>query len=147
MWVYLDQMTYSCSVRFSDGGAAIAQSRRQCVEKFRCRLTKKEKDTNQIGFSIYAKFLSRKLFWALYLIPPPIPSLLSNQCLLAHKWRILYIKTLSYYNESQRPSGWGEEWGGGGNDIWLQIVLTSKVWFCLKKVMFETMKAMNKILR
>ena len=37
--------------------------------------------------------------------------------------------------------------GGGGNDIWLQIVLTSKVWFCLKKVMFETMKAMNKILR
>lgn len=73
MWVYLDQMTYSCSVRFSDGGAAIAQSRRQCVEKFRCRLTKKEKDTNQIGFSIYAKFLSRKLFWALYLIPPPHP--------------------------------------------------------------------------
>lgn len=73
MWVYLDQMTYSCSVRFSDGGAAIAQSRRQCVEEFRCRLTKKKKDTNQIGFSIYAKFLSRKLFWALYLIPPPSP--------------------------------------------------------------------------
>ena len=147
MWVYLDQMTYSCSVRFSDGGAAIAQSRRQCVEEFRCRLTKKEKDTNQIGFSIYAKFLSRKLFWALYLIPP-IPSLLSNQCLLAHKWRILYIKRLYYNNESRRPSGWGGVgWGVEGNDIWVQIVLTSKVWFCLKKVTFETMKAMNKILR
>ena len=38
-------------------------------------------------------------------------------------------------------------WGVEGIDIWVQIVLTSKVWFCLKKVMFETMKAMNKILR
>ena len=44
--------------------------------------------------------------------------------------------------------GWGGVgWGVEGNDIWVQIVLTSKVWFCLKKVTFETMKAMNKILR
>ena len=41
----------------------------------------------------------------------------------------------------------GVRWRVEGNDIWVQIVLTSKVWFCLKKVMFETMKAINKILQ
>ena len=42
--------------------------------------------------------------------------------------------------------GWGGVGSGGGDDIW-QIVLTSKVWFCFKKVIFETTKAMKKIPR
>ena len=57
---------------------------------------------------------SRVNYFGHYILFPPIPSLLSNQCLLAHKGRILYIKRLYYNNESRRPSGWG----GVGWDGW-----------------------------
>ena len=102
-----------------------------------------------MGFLIYAKFLSCKLFWALYLILPTPPFSLISVCWLISDVSCTskrFLTTMKVEGQVVGVGWGGVGWGVEGNDIWVQIVLTSKVWFCVKKVMFETMKAMNKIL-
>lgn len=86
---------------------------------------------------------SRVNYFGHYIVFPPSPLFsLISVCWLISDVSCTSKRFLTTMKVEGQVGGVGE-----GNDIWVQIVLTSKVWFCLKKVMFETMKAINKILQ